>query len=124
MMERLEAVVLPVRELGRALGFYSDLLGFDVVHADDERAILKVGDSEIVLISLEAALREPKFTDAVPGGGMAIHVRVADPDRLWEVASKTANVLEKLGDRDYGDRDFAILDPEGYRIVFGRAVHG
>jgi hypothetical protein len=55
---------------------------------------------------------------------MAIHVRVADPDGLWEVVSKTAGVLERLGDREYGDRDFTILDPDGYRLVFGSAVHG
>lgn len=124
MMQSLEACVLPVRELGRALGFYRDLLGFDVEFADDERAILRVGGSEIVLLSLDAAAREPKFAGAVPGGGMAIHVRVADPDGLWEVVSKTAGVLERLGDRDYGDRDFSILDPDGYRLVFGSAVHG
>lgn len=122
MIEHLEACSLPVSDLARSLAFYREL-GF-AVETESARgyAVLRVGDSELVLLSPEAAAREPKFAGVALGGAVAIHVRVSDPDLLWERVCGAARVLEPLGEREYGDRDFAISDPDGYRLVFGRAL--
>ena len=124
MIERLEACVLPVSDLARSREFYQEILGFDLVEAvDDELVILRAGESEVVLLSPEATANEPKFEGAVPGGAVAIHFRVGDPERLFELLSQTVPILEKPGERRYGDWDFTIQDPDGYRLVFGRAIH-
>lgn len=123
MIERLEACTLPVSDLARSLSFYCEILGFEVVdETKGRRAILRAGDGELVLLSPEATASEPKFRGAVPGGAMAIHLRVGDPDQLWEAVHGAVSVLERLDDRDYGDRDFTIEDPDGYRLVLGRAL--
>ncbi len=122
MIESLEACTLPVSDLDRSLQFYRDV-GFEVVENAAGRAILRVGDNELVLLSPAAAEAEPKFAGARVGGAMALHFRVADPDRLWDLVGRGAvPVLEPLGDRAYQDRDFTIQDPDGYRLVFGRAL--
>ncbi|MFN7975582.1 MAG: VOC family protein [Acidobacteriota bacterium] len=123
MLEKIEACVLPVASVHASLSFYQELLGLEVVDESPDAAILKAGEQEIVLLSLAAAEREPKFAGAIPGGAVAIHLRVTDPDGLWERIRRAARILEPLGDREYGDRDFTVLDPDGYRLVLGRALH-
>lgn len=125
MIDKLEACVLPVSDLDGSLTFYSERLGFEVVdRRDGESAILRAGDAELVLLSPRATEREPKFAGASPGGAIAIHFRVPDVERMWESVSGSATVLERIGDREYGDRDFTLADPDGYRLVFGTALLG
>jgi len=31
-------------------------------------------------------------------------------------------IVEPIGDRDYGMRDFAVTDPDGHRLVFGQEI--
>jgi uncharacterized glyoxalase superfamily protein PhnB len=44
---------------------------------------------------------------------------IPDVDRHWVLArAMCAQVLVPIGDRDYGLRDFAIPDPDGFRVRF------
>ena len=45
---------------------------------------------------------------------------VADVDGVWERARDAGmDVLAPIGDRDYGLRDFTILDPDRFGVRFG-----
>jgi uncharacterized glyoxalase superfamily protein PhnB len=45
---------------------------------------------------------------------------VADVDAYWQRASAmNAPILVPIDDREYGLRDFTILDPDGFGIRFG-----
>jgi uncharacterized glyoxalase superfamily protein PhnB len=33
-----------------------------------------------------------------------------------------ASVIEEIGDRPWGDRTFAIADPDGYRLRFAKTL--
>lgn len=49
-----------------------------------------------------------------------IRIMVANVDEHWARAQTTgARVFAPIGDRDYGLRDFTILDPEGVGLRFG-----
>jgi uncharacterized glyoxalase superfamily protein PhnB len=39
-----------------------------------------------------------------------------------ELRAKNIPLLRHIGNRPYGNRDFAILDPDGYCLVFARAI--
>ena len=44
---------------------------------------------------------------------------VADVDAYWDtVRGMNATVLASIADREYGLRDFTILDPDGFGIRF------
>jgi uncharacterized glyoxalase superfamily protein PhnB len=48
------------------------------------------------------------------------YVVTDDPDALFSRAvGAGAKVVQELNDKDYGSRDFAVLDPEGNRWSFG-----
>jgi uncharacterized glyoxalase superfamily protein PhnB len=49
---------------------------------------------------------------------------VADVDAYWQRASAmNVSVLAPIEDREYGLRDFTILDPNGFGIRFGSRLH-
>lgn len=46
--------------------------------------------------------------------------KVAEADAYWRrVLGMNATVVAPVGDREYGLRDFTILDPDGFGIRFG-----
>lgn len=47
-----------------------------------------------------------------------------DIDALWEDFRQRAPVQADLGDREYGMRDFAVTDPNGYLLFFGGHLPG
>lgn len=65
--------------------------------------------------------------DHVPGsewslqpGSFGAYVVTDDVDGLYEKAkSSGADILQPLADQDYGNREFAVRDPEGNKWSFG-----
>lgn len=45
-----------------------------------------------------------------------------DVEALWVELREKAPVVQEIGDRDYGMRDFSLRDPNGYLISFGAPV--
>jgi uncharacterized glyoxalase superfamily protein PhnB len=51
-------------------------------------------------------------------GGLCIFVR--DVDQLYaEVSARGARLLNRPEDRDYGMRDFDVVDADGNQLTFG-----
>lgn len=54
-----------------------------------------------------------------PGMEGSLYLYCEEIDALWEELRDKAPVQLEIGDRDYGMRDFAITDPNGYVLLFG-----
>ena len=52
MIDHLNAVVLPVRDLEKCASFYSEKLGFKLKNKDDSSAFFGLGDKERVILGL------------------------------------------------------------------------
>src|SRR2546426_9775742 len=52
MIDHLNAVVLPVRDLEKCARFYSEKLGFKLKNKDDSSAFFGLGDKERVILGL------------------------------------------------------------------------
>jgi uncharacterized glyoxalase superfamily protein PhnB len=64
--------------------------------------------------------RNPKHTGIVTQN---LYVRVENVDKHFEGAVKAgAVVLEEPTDQPYGDRRYAVEDPEGHHWYFGEAI--
>ena len=63
-------------------------------------------------------------TKRLPGqGGLCVFVR--DVDRLYiELSSRGARLINQPEDRDYGMRDFDVVDADGNRVTFGMGLSG
>lgn len=121
------------RDIGRSLAFYTGVLGFAVRYARPEEgfAYLEREGAELMLDALDspdpasrtwlAGPLEPPF-----GRGVNLQIRVSDVDALYAAAvaadARIFLAMEerwyRAGAREVGNRQFILLDPDGYLLRF------
>lgn len=105
-----------VRDLAVSLAFYSGL-GFEVERKEEDLAALRWEERALLLQhSTRLGERPPR-----PFGNLRI--MVDDVDACWANALHLgAPVFNPIADRDYGLRDFIVLDPDGFGVRFASYV--
>jgi catechol 2,3-dioxygenase-like lactoylglutathione lyase family enzyme len=119
---------LIVSDFGRSLRFYRDVLGFRVMWERPEERFAYLGreGAELMLEQpvgrhfLAGPLEHPY------GRGMNLQIRVADVDALHEASlAEGARILLPMEEKWYhtgpvlsGNRQFVVLDPDGYLLRF------
>jgi catechol 2,3-dioxygenase-like lactoylglutathione lyase family enzyme len=119
-LEAQLVVEIFVRDLARSLDFYQ-ALGFSLERQTDGFAALSWGDAYLFLD------QRPELTLSAAGADARANVRVmvSDVEAYRELAtSLRAKVIKELGDREYGLRDFTLLDPDGFGIRFAQPLSG
>ena len=113
---RFESVspVFHVSDVTTALAFYCDGLGFNVAWKWGQPATHASVCRGNVSISLTLDPRKVGTGDA--------YIEVSGIDSYHEELATRGVPLGDLADRPYGMRDFAVIDPNGNRIVFGQAT--
>ncbi len=120
-------------DIGRSLAFYTGVLGFAMRYARPEEgfAYLEREGAELMLDALHppdptnrtwlAGPLEPPF-----GRGINLQIRVSDADALHAAAvaggARIFLAMEerwyRAGTREVGNRQFILLDPDGYLLRF------
>ncbi len=124
---RLRSVMpaITATDLERSLAFYRDLLGFVV--ADEMRAeerlvgvLLKAGAVELLLSQDDFA----KGRDRVKGVGLRLYaVTRQDVDELAAaIRARGGSLSHEPTDQPWGARDFAVDDPDGFKISISSGV--
>lgn len=101
-----------VSNLDRSLALYT-ALGFTLERRDGNFAVL-LWEGRRLFLDQSADL-------ALLSGASRANIRVLtrDVDAVWAVAQKLGVSVERpIGDRDYGLRDFTVLDPDGFGLRF------
>ncbi|MNF79842.1 Glyoxalase-like domain protein [compost metagenome] len=131
-MFKMNALVpeLIVSDLGQSLRFYCEVLGFKVEYdrAEDKFAFLSFGNSQIMLEQdwhTESPWRvgplEPPF-----GRGMNLSIECPDALALAGALEQAGYTLRQAveerwyrsNDQHRGQRNFLVLDPDGYLLRF------
>ena len=111
--------VIPVADVPKSLAFYRDQLGFAVTFTWEEPAsyaVLKAGEQVQIHLSQREGIKEASTT----GIGTLMYIFVHDVNGLYEAyTQREIDIHTPIGDREYGMRDFDILDPDGHIISFG-----
>jgi len=111
--------VLAVRDLAASKRFYVEQLGFVEDFSVDGWAFLSRG---------VCRLRLGECPDAVPMSETPDHswfayLHVADAAALYaETVARGVTIWHALADKPWGMREFAIVTPDGHRIVFGERL--
>jgi catechol 2,3-dioxygenase-like lactoylglutathione lyase family enzyme len=109
------ATVLQVGDLEASVKFYRDTLGFEENFRFGEYAGMHLGELEVHLCVHTTWKR--------PVGGGSVSIFCDEVDQYWsEVRERGANVLWEPVDEPYGMRDFAVSDPDGNLLTFGRSL--
>ena len=118
---------LITNDIARALTFYRDVLGFEVVVTVPEEppllfVWLKRDEVSVFLNDVKAVHEEtPDAHSMVVGqSGVAMFIHMDGISELWEQLRHKTNVIMPLKDQWYGQTEFSITDPDGYVITFAQ----
>lgn len=111
-------VLVGTTDFERSSAFYGDLLQFEVAERWGDsggRGTLYSASSAGVIEIFEDSPEHP----FAPPAGVKVAVEVDDADSLYErVAQAGVEIVDHIGERPWGHRNFEILDPSGLHLVF------
>ena len=114
----IEVITLFVEDVAAAKTFYVDVLGTEVVFADEGSAVVRLSNLMINLLHIENAptLVEPVQVGGPTAGARALYtIRVDDVDAAHqELIERGATFLNGPIDRPWGRRTAAFADPSGH----------
>ncbi|RNL69228.1 glyoxalase [Sinomicrobium pectinilyticum] len=115
---KLNAGIITAK-LAETKTFYTEVLGFGVTFENDFYLLLHTPDqeSEISFLMPEHNSQQPLFRPAFTGQGVYFTIEVEDVDKIYrELKAKDIPIAIELRDEPWGDRHFAIEDPNGVGI--------
>jgi catechol 2,3-dioxygenase-like lactoylglutathione lyase family enzyme len=120
--------LLQVSDMNKSVEFYTKKLGFEEKWRDGDGFVILSRDgcdlflgqnqTKVDLRNVTARTKPDGFADY----DLHFHCAVGAADALWNEFTKAGvETTEKNGPvtREYGIRDFSVIDPDGYTIVFG-----
>lgn len=106
-------------KLAESKAFYTQHLGFGVTFENEFYLLLHSPNkqAEISFLLPNHPSQQPLFQKAFQGQGVYITLEVDDVDKLYEEMKKKRIAIKiDLRDEPWGDRHFAIEDPNGIGI--------
>lgn len=106
-------------EIEQTLSFYTEVLGFACGDRNEEWgwASLYRGECEMMIAKPNAhtPFERPTFTGS-------FYIKTDEVEVLWDLLKDKAKVCYALDDFDWGMREFAVYDNNGYILQFGQDI--
>ncbi|RCS28521.1 glyoxalase [Polaribacter sp. WD7] len=115
---RLNAGILTTK-LSKTKSFYTENLGFKIKFENEFYLLLKTPNEKDTLSFLlpNHPTQQPFFHKPFQGEGMYLTIEVDNVDNLYEeIKSKGVEIKVDIRDEPWGERHFAIEDPNGIGI--------
>lgn len=106
-------------KLAETKTFYTEVLGFGVTFENEFYLLLHTPDqkAEISFLLPNHPSQQSLFHKPFSGEGMYLTIEVEDVDKFYrELKTKKIEIKIDLRDEPWGDRHFAIQDPNGIGI--------
>jgi uncharacterized glyoxalase superfamily protein PhnB len=106
-------------ELEATIEFYTTILGFNLEELNQERGLCSLTKDKVSIMfaipNQQTPFDGPKFTGS-------LYINIEEVDTLWAKLQNKATILYPIEDFEYGMREFAILDNNGYVLQFGKEL--
>jgi catechol 2,3-dioxygenase-like lactoylglutathione lyase family enzyme len=115
---KLNAGVITAK-LAETKAFYTDVFGFGVTFENEFYLLMHTPnrETEISFLLPHHPSQQPFFHHPFEGRGMYLTIEVDDVDSLYaKIQKKNIPIKIDLRDEPWGDRHFAIEDPNGIGI--------
>ena len=107
---------LAVGDVVAAAAFYTEKLGFTPGFTWGEPPTMAGVTLGEVQLFLERGTPSP--------AGLSVMFLVGDADELHAFhRDRGVEIVEEIGDRAYGIRDYSVRDPDGYLLAFGHPIY-
>ncbi len=122
-LDRLTPMLL-AKDLQQTMTYYTEVLGFTVTGTMGEPPGFCAVERDGVQLMFvwepphEHAPGEEHDHDPALTG--VLYIYPDDVNALHDEIAARTELCEPLGDREHGMREFAVMDPNGYRIRFGK----
>lgn len=106
-------------KLSESKQFYQEVLGFGVVFENEFYLLLHTPNhqAEISFLLPEHPSQQPLFQPVFSGKGVFLTLEVVDVDEMYEkIKALQIPIVIELRNEPWGDRHFAIQDPNGIGI--------
>jgi len=115
------APVVAVPDVLKTINWYKEKLGFDISFTWNDPvdyAVVKKGESVSLHFSKADEFSPEKLPDTT-----LVYFFVFDVDAIHaDFLKRGVEKISSPEDRDYGMRDFDVVDPNGYRLSFGKGI--
>jgi len=110
--------ILRTNQFDETITFYTGILGFTVGGQSDEWASLHKDEVEIMISkpNLHVPFDQPAFTGS-------LYLNTDDLDGLWDKVKDQASICYQPENFEWGMREFAIYDNNGYTLQFGQPLN-
>jgi uncharacterized glyoxalase superfamily protein PhnB len=109
---------LYTRDIRGSVDFYVSTLGFEH-DGPDGGGVAFVRRDEVEIMFAWPNKHMPFEAPIMTG---SLYIRCDDVDAEWAKVKDTARVCYPIEDFDYGMREFAIFDNNGYLLQFGQEI--
>ena len=99
--------------------FYEDNLGFGVTFENEFYLLMHTpgGNDQLSFLLPDHPSQQPIFQSRFEGNGVYLTIEVDNVDELYaDLKSKGVDIIIEIRDEPWGDRHFAIRDPNGVGI--------
>lgn len=119
LIERIDHVVLRVRDIERALSFYRDVAGLDAVESSDATASLAAPGGEVILRLISEGVDSP--ADRFGAGLYHTAIRYESRAALANVLARVVEAGYRIGASDHGVSEALYVDdPDGNGVELYR----
>lgn len=111
--------IIYTKDLEATISFYCETLGFELREKNLERvrASIARGGAELIAVgpSILGHLEDPHFTGS-------FFIETDNLNGLWNALKGKVKVILEPTDVEWGGRQFAIKDNNGYVLIFGEHI--
>jgi uncharacterized glyoxalase superfamily protein PhnB len=114
-------ISLETNDLNSTIAFYKDKLGFTLrgSYPDENPSWAGMDNGTIVIMFSERNAHSHQMETAFTG---SLYFYSENIDEVWEALKDVTTVEYPIENFDYGMREFAVYDPNGYLLRFGQEV--
>ena len=112
--------ILRTTQIAETISFYNEILGFTVDNYDEEWAWASLNKDGIEIMLAFPNEHEPFDRPIFTG---SFYFNTDNVDEWWEKLKDKTKICYELETFDYGMREFAIYDNNGYLLQFGHEMY-
>jgi catechol 2,3-dioxygenase-like lactoylglutathione lyase family enzyme len=121
MLKQITSALYWVSDIAISVDFYQKV-GFELKENTEQHAVLTLGNFAVELVPAQGHEQDEFSKDASAEGkgkGVYLQIEVEDIDGLHsELVGKGLQPSAEPRDWPWGNREFVIKDPDGYKLCF------